>query len=529
MPDDRSTRERAWNALRAHRRAIAGRHLRDLFDSDPGRAGRHSIDLDGLLVDYSKHRFDAETLSLLFGLAGACGLGDAVRRMFAGERINRSEDRPALHVALRNPSHDPLVVDGEDVMPGVHAELGQIHEFSENVRGGRIRGWSGAPVDTVVNIGIGGSDLGPRFAVDALYEYRHASLRIEFAGNVDSHDLLRTLDSCSPERTLFIVASKTFTTLETLTNAGSARRWLAAHGCPDPLQQFVAVTANPGAAGKWGIAADRIFRFQDWVGGRYSVWSAVGLPLAIAIGADRFREFLSGAHVMDRHFESEAPAKNIPVVLGLLDAWYGNCLDAETLAIVPYDQRLRLLPEYLGQLVMESNGKRAGADGGMVDCRTSPVVWGSAGTNAQHAYFQMLHQGTHLVPIDFLAQAGGVAGDAHHTQLLASCIAQSRALMIGRDNPDEPHRHFPGNQPSTTMLYERLDPKTLGMIIALYEHRTFVQAVIFGVNPFDQWGVELGKDLTRDLIADMDAGRTSAYDSSTTLLLDRVLRRRNRQ
>ncbi|HEY7840931.1 MAG TPA: glucose-6-phosphate isomerase [Gammaproteobacteria bacterium] len=513
---NKSDRHATWQALAEHR-ATASLEMRDMFARDPARARRLSITVGNLLADFSKHRVDDETISLLLRLAAATDLPAAVRDLFAGRRINRSEDRPALHTALRAPRASVLSVDGRDVIADVHAELDRFLAFADDVDSGRITGASGVPFDTVVNIGIGGSDLGPRLVVDAMDDVSTSRVRVEFVANVDERDLARVLRRCDPRSTLFLQVSKSFGTVETAMNAASARAWLAENSCPDPARHFAAVTANARAAIDQGTPAERVFGFRDWVGGRYSVWSAAGLAAAIRIGTPAFRELLAGAHAMDLHFRDADLPANLPVMLGLLDVWYANFFGSETLAVVPYDHRLRMLPAYLSQLIMESNGKSVDASGNPLRSATGQVVWGAEGTNAQHAFFQLLHQGTHLVPVDFLVYARPGGDAAHHRQLVANCFAQSAALMAGRENSADPQRHFPGNRPSTTLLYRDLDPHTLGMLLALYEHRVFVQAHVWGINPFDQWGVELGKELARSLAA----GRDDVPDPSTAMLLER--------
>lgn len=513
-----------WMALKRHYGQIRDAHLRDMFAADPDRARRYSLRLDKLFVDYSKHRVTEETLTLLLALAQAARLDDARKRLFSGAEVNRSEARAALHTALRAPAGPEQFLELTPITAQVHAELERMFNFVRRFNGRRVQGADGETLDTVIHIGIGGSDLGPRLAVDALCESWTPDTKVGFVSNVDGQDLFTLLRESDPRRTLFVVASKSFTTLETSTNAESARRWLAANGCTEIAAHFAAVTADAAKAEAFGIAHDRVFRIWDWVGGRYSVWSTVGLPLALKIGEQAFRQFLAGAHAMDRHFRDAPLPENLPVILGLLDIWYADCFGAETLAVVPYDQRLRLFPEYLGQLMMESNGKSVDNEGRSVARASSPIVWGSTGTNAQHAFFQLLHQGTHLVPVDFLAGTHPPRDPKHHARLLASCLAQSEALMAGCENPAEPHKHFPGNRPSTTILYDDLTPWTLGLLIALYEHRTFVQAVIWNINPFDQWGVELGKTLTRELVPELEGAPSGEHDASTRQLLREIKR-----
>ncbi|MBI2969839.1 MAG: glucose-6-phosphate isomerase, partial [Gammaproteobacteria bacterium] len=470
----------------------------------------------------SKHRVCEETLSLLLALAEASRIQDAITDLVTGAEVNRSERRAALHTVLRVPRDGGTGADPAGVAAQVHAELARMLDFARRLDRGEIRAASGAAIDSVIHIGIGGSDLGPRLAVEALCDAWIGETRLAFVSNVHDRDLFQTLQDFDPNRTLFIVASKSFTTMETATNADSARHWLAQGGCRDFAPHFVAVTANVQAARSFGIAPEHTFKIWDWVGGRYSVWSSVGLPLALKIGEQGFQQFLAGGHAVDVHFRDTPLSENLPVILGLLDIWYGNFFGAETLAVVPYDQRLRLFPEDLSQLMMESNGKSVDNGGGRVAAASSPIVWGSIGTNAQHAYFQLLHQGTHLVPVDFLAPGRARYDTGHQRRLLASCLAQSRALMIGRDNALEPHKHFPGNRPSTTILYDDLTPYTLGMLLALYEHRTYVQAVIWNINPFDQWGVELGKTLTGEVLSELEGGAPAELDSSTRQLLNHL-------
>lgn len=534
----------AWQALAAHRRKLEGVHMRALFEADPDRFERFALHFEDLLVDLSKHRIDARTLPLLRALAVEADVAGWTRRMFAGDEINSTEKRAVLHVALRNRSDRPMFVDGRDVMPDVRRVLEQMRTFTDAVRSGRARGFSGKPLRDVVNLGIGGSDLGPAMATEALAPYASRALRVHFVSNVDGAQLLGTLADCAPETTLFIVASKTFTTQETLTNAHSARRWLL-DAAPDDsavAQHFVALSTNASAVERFGIAPERRFEFWDWVGGRYSLWSAIGLPIALAVGFERFEGLLEGAHAMDEHFRNAPPEQNLPLTLALLGVWYTGHWDAGSHAILPYDQSLHRLPAYLQQADMESNGKRVTRDGHDVTVPTGPIVWGEPGTNGQHAFFQLLHQGTHLVPADFLApiEPQHTLLD-HHRILLANCLAQSEALMRGK-TPDEvradlvreglsgealealvPHRTFPGNRPSTTILFRRLTPRTLGMLIALYEHRIFVQGILWRINSFDQWGVELGKQLAKTILEEITADpEPTGHDASTHGLLRAV-------
>ncbi|MDQ5904744.1 MAG: glucose-6-phosphate isomerase [Pseudomonadota bacterium] len=513
---------RAWQALAEHAETIRARHLRDLFAEDHQRFVRCSLATDGLLFDYSKQRLDATTLKLLGDLADAADVRGWIERMFRGETVNRSENRAALHVAMRSSGVEPIFVDGHDVMPDILAGRARMRQFCDAVRSGEWRGYSGEPIRAVVNIGIGGSDLGPRMATTALGAYTHPSLKVYYVSNLDAADLAPTLEQLDPRTTLFIITSKTFTTQESLTNAHSARDWLlsAAGGAGDAgdramAQQFVGVTANAAEALRFGIAPDRLFEFRDWVGGRFSLWSAVGLPLALAIGMNAFEQLLAGAESMDRHFRSAPAERNLPLLMALIGIWNINFLGAWNLSISPYSQSLRYLPDYLQQLDMESNGKSLTPAGQPVGVHTAPVLWGGAGSNTQHAYFQLLHQGGWLIPSDFIAFAESdypLVG--HHEKLLANCLAQAEALAFGNDHAD-PLRACPGNQPSSTLLLRQLTPFTLGQLIAAYEHKVCAQAAIWGINPFDQWGVELGKKLAARLLPAFESNETVTTDTST--------------
>jgi len=508
------TQSPAWKALQAHQAELAGVQLRDLFARQSGRAQKFSLQAGALLLDYSKHRVTETTLALLADLARQAGVEAWRARMFAGEHINNSEDRAVLHVALRSGlDHFPA---GGDVMPLVRKAREGMRAFSDAVRSEALLGHTGKPMRTVINIGIGGSDLGPRMLTQALWRHADAPQSVCFVANADPDDLAHVLSQAQPETTLFIVASKTFTTVETLGNANLARAWLAKGlGSEAAVKQhFAAVTANVKAAAGFGIAPERCFPLWDWVGGRYSVWSSVGLPVAIAIGMDRFEDLLAGARAMDEHFLSAPLAANMPVLLALLGIWYSNFFGAETHAMLPYAEALRELPAYLQQLEMESNGKSVDRDGQPVDYSTVPVIWGSPGTNSQHAFHQMLHQGTHLVPCDFLVPAADTGAAAENA------LAQAAALMAGKDST-EPHRRFDGNRPSSTIMFKSLDPHTMGALLALYEHKVFVQGVIWNINSFDQWGVELGKDIARTLAAH-PAGDVPGLDASTNALLARL-------
>ncbi len=534
----------AWRRLKAHRDQIRSGHLRTWFKNDPSRFDRLSARLGDLFVDYSKHLVTDETLTLLRALARVREVESLRDRMFAGDKINVTEDRAVLHVALRNRSNRPIEVDGRDVMPEVNAALDHMRGFSDRLRSGAWKGFTGQRITDVVNIGIGGSDLGPVMATLALTPYAREGPRMHFVSNVDGSHIAETLHPLDPATTLFIVASKTFTTDETMMNGRSAREWLLARAADEThvARHFVAVSTNEREVRAFGINPENMFVFWDWVGGRYSLWSSIGLPIAIAVGFERFEQFLDGAHQMDEHFRTAPIEANVPITLGLLGLWYSNFLGAETYAVLPYDQYLLRLPAYLQQLDMESNGKRVDRNGWPVDFSTGPVEWGEPGTNGQHAFYQLIHQGTRLIPCDFLiaAETHNALG-AHHTTLLANCFAQSEALAFGKTEdearaeltgqglaPDAiarllPHKLFPGNRPSTTLVYRRLDPATLGKIIALYEHRVFVQGAIWHINSFDQWGVELGKQLAKRIRPEMESpAPVTTHDVSTNGLINYV-------
>ena len=508
----------AWRLLREHFRDIEPLHMRDWFEADPDRLSRFSLRLGDLMLDYSKNRITDETMALLMELARQRDLPAWIERMFRGGKINNTEHRAVLHVALRNRDNRPVRVDGKDVMPAVNAVLAKMRAFVSRVRGGQWTGFTGKPILDVVNIGIGGSHLGPEMAVKALHPYTGIP-RLHFVSNVDGSDIADVLADLDPEQTLFIVASKSFTTRETLTNAHTARDWLLnrAGDRRHVADHFVACSVNAQAVQDFGIGAENRFEFWDWVGGRYSLWSAIGLPIALAVGMDRFEQMLKGAHAMDRHFREAPLEENMPVILGLLGVWYVNFFQAASIAVLPYSRHLRRFPAYLQQCDMESNGKRVTRDGEPIDYPTAPVLWGEPGTNGQHAFLQWIHQGTQLAPVDFIAAIHPPHDHvAHHEQLLANGFAQAEALMRGRteretralQNADEdealiPHKTFPGNRPSNTLLFDKLTPYALGRLIALYEHKVFVQAVIWGLNAYDQWGVELGKELARDILKDV--------------------------
>jgi len=537
------TRSATWQALRAHHKVMARASMRDLFRDDARRFQHFSLQAGDILLDFSKNLITAETLKLLLKLAQEAGLKGAIAAMFGGEKINFTENRAVLHVALRNRSERPILVDGHDVMPDVRAVLAHMRTFSEQVRSGRWKGHTGKRISDIVNIGIGGSDLGPVMATEALKPYAKPGLNVHFVSNIDGSQLTETLRRLDPESTLFIVASKTFTTLETLTNARSAREWFMASAKSEAAvaKHFVAVSTNAAEVKKFGIDTKNMFGFWDWVGGRYSLWSAIGLSIALAIGMDRFEELLAGAHAMDEHFRSAAPEKNLPVVLGLLGIWYNNFFGAQTQAILPYNQHLHRFPAYLQQLDMESDGKRIDRDGRAVDYSTGPVIWGEAGTNGQHAFYQLIHQGTKLVPADFLAaiETHNPIGE-HHAILLSNFFAQTEALMRGKTPAEAraelkaagmsgaalerllPHKTFAGNKPTNSILFQKLDPRTLGSLVALYEHKVFVQGTIWRINCFDQWGVELGKQLAQNILPELQTkGRVSSHDASTNGLINR--------
>ena len=529
----------AFSALKRHCQAFDGVHLRKLFEEDLGRFDHFSIEHADLVIDYSKNLVSLETMRLLANLARAAGVEAWRTRMFSGEHINLTEDRAVLHTALRNRSGRPVYVDGVDVMPAVSAVLERMRNFARGVRSGTIAAADGGRFTDIVNIGIGGSDLGPAMAVRALSPFADGP-RAHFVSNVDGAHIADTLKALDPARTLFLVASKTFTTMETMANARTARDWLqAALGETAVRDHFAAISTSREEVEAFGIDPAHMFGFWDWVGGRFSLWSAIGLSIAIAIGPDRFDAFLAGGADMDEHFLTAPLESNMPVVLAMLGIWYRNLWGFGSQAVIPYDQRLEYFPAYLQQLDMESNGKQVMRDGRAVTRDSAPVIWGEPGTNGQHAFFQLLHQGTSVIPVDFLiaANANEALGD-HHVMLMANCLAQSEALMRGRTlaeaeadlatrgcSGDEirqlaPHKVFPGNRPSTTILYSRLDPFTLGQLVALYEHKIFVQGIVWGLNSFDQWGVELGKELAGELLPMLrDGAPVGERDSSTANLV----------
>jgi glucose-6-phosphate isomerase len=531
-----------WQALQRHQQELSGTHLRELFAADPGRGETMTCEAGDLYLDWSKQRATAETLTLLVALAERAGLRRRIDAMFGGERINVTEGRAVLHTALRAPEGSQVLVDGHDVVPDVHEVLSRMRAFAEEVRSGRWLGHTGRPIGNVVNIGIGGSDLGPAMAYEALLPYTDRSRRFRFVSNVDGADIAEATRDLDPAETLFVVSSKTFTTIETLTNARTARAWLLdALGDEAAVSRhFVAVSTNAEKVAEFGIDPANMFGFWDWVGGRYSYPSAIGLSLMVAIGPDRYDELLAGFHRMDEHFRTAPFERNLPVLLGLLGVWYINFFGAETHAVLPYSQYLGRFPAYLQQLDMESNGKSVTLDGAPVGVDTGPVVWGQPGTNGQHAFYQLIHQGTRLIPCDFIGvcRPAEVVGD-HHDLLMANFLAQTEALAFGKTReeveaegvgPDlAPHRTFPGNRPTSTILAPELSPSVLGQLTALYEHKVFTQGVIWDINSFDQWGVELGKVLATRIAAELDpaAGDDLGHDSSTNALIRRYRRVRD--
>jgi glucose-6-phosphate isomerase len=536
------TQSAAWQALQSHYRTMRQIHMRDLFESDPQRFAKFSLTCNDLLLDYSKNIITDETMALLMGLARQARLHEWIDKMFTGEKINVTERRAVLHVALRNRSNHPILSDGADVMPKVNAVLEQMRRFSAQVRGGEWRGYTGKRFTDVVNIGIGGSDLGPVMVTEALKPYGDGGLRPHFVSNIDGTHIAETLKRVAPETTLFVIASKTFTTQETITNARTARAWFLenAHDQAAVAKHFVALSTNAKEVAAFGIDTNNMFEFWDWVGGRYSLWSAIGLPIVLAVGMDNFEALLAGAHDMDNHFRSAPFEENLPVIMGLLGIWYNNFFGAQTHAILPYDQYMHRFPAYFQQGDMESNGKRVNRDGEAVDISTGPVIWGEPGTNGQHAFYQLIHQGTKLVPCDFLApiESHNPLGE-HHRILLSNFFAQPEALMRGKTaeevrdelaaagmNAEEleallPHKVFPGNKPTNSLLFQKLTPRTLGALIALYEHKIFTQGVIWNINSFDQWGVELGKQLAKALLPELhDERMVASHDSSTNGLIN---------
>ncbi len=536
------TKSTSWKILEDHFSRIKSLHMRDMFAEDPKRFTRYSLSAGPVFLDYSKNRINQETMELLMDLARDRGLETKIKAMFSGEKINTTENRSVLHIALRNRSNRPIMVDGRDVMPGVNEVLNRMKNFVQRVRNGEWLGCSGKPVRDVVNIGIGGSDLGPKMATRALFSFGRKDLNMHFVSNIDPAHLENTLQKLDPETTLFIVASKSFTTQETMYNAARARDWLLKktldqkHVC----SHFVAVSTNTPKVREFGIDPENMFEFWDWVGGRFSLWSAIGLPIAISIGMERFEQLLEGAHAMDEHFRTTSLEHNMPAVMALLGIWYTDFFSTESHALLPYSQYLENLPAYMQQAEMESNGKQVTLQGRNVDYSTSPVIWGEPGTNGQHAFFQLLHQGTRLIPCDFILFARQPGHDpGQHRLLTANFLAQTEALMKGRTGSEArqelqaqgkskeeieyilPHKIFPGNRPSNSILLPELTPQTLGALIALYEHKIFVQGVIWDVTSFDQWGVELGKQLAGDIEPELEDGSlVETHDSSTNGLIN---------
>lgn len=527
----------AWKKLSRHYEAMKTRHMRDMFSEDPDRFSRFSLRHEDMLVDYSKNIITGETLKLLLELAAEAGVPDAVEKMFSGDRINETEGRAVLHTALRNRSSAPVLLDGRDVMPEVNAVLKKMEAFSDKVISGQWRGYTDRPVTDIVNIGIGGSDLGPVMATEALRPYRKPNIKTHFVSNIDGTHIAETLRGLFPETTLFMVASKTFTTQETMANAHTARKWFldAAGDETHVKRHFVAISTNEDEVSKFGIDPENMFVFWDWVGGRYSLWSAIGLSMACSIGFENFRELLEGGHAMDRHFREAPLERNIPVVLAMIGIWYNNFFGAETVAILPYDQYMHRFPAYFQQADMESNGKCVDRSGKKVAWQTGPIVWGEPGTNGQHAFYQLLHQGTKLIPCDFIAPAisHNPIGE-HHSILLSNFFAQTKALMMGKTEEEAvaelrasgrgeeeteklaPYKAFKGNRPSNSILVKKLTPRALGSLIAMYEHKIFVQGVVWNIFSFDQWGVELGKALAKNILPELSGeGPAGFHDSST--------------
>jgi len=541
LPSVNPTQTPAWRNLEMHFLSLQAMHLNELFREDSERFKRFSIVFEDILVDYSKNLITHNVLAELINLANECRLADAIEAMFSGAKINQTENRPVLHVALRNRANKSIMVDGQDVMPHVNRVLSQMKNFSEQLRNGNWKGYTGKPITDIVNIGIGGSDLGPLMVTEALKPY-WSSITPHFVSNIDGTHIAETLKKINPETTLFIIASKTFTTQETMTNAETAKQWFLSRGAThtDIARHFVAVSTNSKAVTEFGIAPENMFVFWDWVGGRYSLWSSIGLSIACTIGFENFEMLLDGAHAMDNHFRYQPFEKNIPVILGLLGIWYNNFYDAASEAILPYDQYLHRFAAYFQQGNMESNGKSVDRTGQPVHYQTGPIIWGEPGTNGQHAFYQLIHQGTKLVPCDFLApaQSHNPVGD-HHEKLLSNFFAQTEALMKGRSlddvvqeltqsgMPEEqirlhaPFRVFEGNRPTNSILFKKLTPRTLGSLIAMYEHKIFVQGVIWNIYSFDQWGVELGKALAKKILPELhNPDEITGHDSSTNGLIN---------
>ena len=540
------TQHPSWKTLCEHEKVISTLHMRHLFEADPKRFEKFSLKLDDILLDYSKHRITDETLALLYQLARDAKIENWRDRMFSGEKINITENRAVLHTALRNRSNTPVYVDGHNVMPDVNAVLDQMRIFSNKVRNGDWKGYSGKRITDIVNIGIGGSDLGPVMVCDALKPYARPDLNVHFVSNIDGAHLVRALEKCNVETTLFIIASKTFTTQETMTNAHSARAWFLESAEDDAYiaKHFVALSTNAKAVTHFGIDAANMFAFWDWVGGRYSLWSAIGLSIALYVGMDNFEDLLTGGHEMDIHFKTAPLEQNMPVIMAMIGIWYNNFFHADTHAILPYDQSMARFPAYMQQADMESNGKFMCRDGQRVHYKTGPIIWGEAGTNGQHAFYQLIHQGTPVVPADFLMPIHshyqvGSNGNEHHKILLANFLAQTQALMLGKTEEEAraelekqglsgdalekllPHKIFEGDRPTTSILFDKLTPNTLGKLIALYEHKIFVQGIIWDINSYDQWGVEYGKQIASQILPQLTNDEVvTNYDSSTNGLIN---------
>ncbi len=537
-----------WQALQQHRTAMQDTHMRNLFNNDPQRFEKFSRQFEDLLLDYSKNIITEETLDLLLELARHVDIEGWRQRMFSGEKINITEDRAVLHVALRNRSNKPIMVDGEDVMPAVNAVLDKMRDFSDAVRSGAWTGYTGKKMVDIVNIGIGGSDLGPVMVTEALKPYAANDLNVHFVSNIDGTHMQETLKKCDPETTLFIVASKTFTTQETITNAHTAREWLVQALADEAAvaKHFVALSTNAEKVSEFGIDTNNMFEFWDWVGGRYSLWSAIGLPIVIYIGADNFEELLAGGHSMDEHFQEAPLEDNLPVLLAMLGVWYNNFFDAQTLAILPYDQYLHRFAAYFQQGDMESNGKRVDRNSQVVDYTTGPIIWGEPGTNGQHAFYQLIHQGMKLIPCDFIApvESHNPVGE-HHPILLSNFFAQTEALMMGKTADEAraelqaagmsgealeklvPHKVFTGNKPSNSIMLQKITAYTLGQLIAMYEHKIFVQGIVWNINSYDQWGVELGKQLAQKIQPELGSSDVvTSHDSSTNGLINHYKKHR---
>jgi glucose-6-phosphate isomerase len=541
LPSINFTETKAYTYLADHFINMSEQSLKDLFQADPERFEKFSILFDDILLDYSKNRIDETTMALLVQLARECKLDEAIKAMFSGEVINQTEGRPVLHIALRNQGNEPILVGGKDVMEDVNRVLDKMKSFSENIISGSWKGYTGKEITDVVNIGIGGSDLGPVMVTEALKAYKN-HLTMHFVSNIDGTHIVETLKTVDPETTLFLVASKTFTTQETMTNAHSARTWFLESGAAeaDIAKHFAALSTNAKDVSAFGIDTENMFEFWDWVGGRYSLWSAIGLPIALSLGFDKFQELLAGAHAADQHFQSAEFESNVPVILGLLGVWYINFFDAETQAILPYDQYMHRFAAYFQQGDMESNGKHVDRNGNEVTYETGPVIWGEPGTNGQHAFYQLIHQGTRLIPCDFIAPAQSLNPLAdHHQILMSNFFAQTEALMNGKTedqineeltkdgkSPEEieklaPFKVFEGNRPTNSFLLKKVTPYTLGSLIALYEHKIFVQGIIWNIFSFDQWGVELGKQLAKSILPQLkDKEQVNSHDASTNGLIN---------